>query len=199
MITAVILAAGESRRMSAFKPLLPFGESTVLETVLANHQSAGMLTTFVVVGHNHQRIEEVVEPLGIPSILNEDYLDGMFSSAVAAVEFFDRMRPHPEGVLFALVDQPAIPNLIIRQVKDAFVLDPHRIVLPTYFGRRGHPVIFPWSIVREIPAYDGRGGLKGFRDLHANLILEVPVNEGAVLRDMDSPRDYEAELKRKKK
>jgi CTP:molybdopterin cytidylyltransferase MocA len=198
MIAAVILAAGESRRMGALKPLLPFGRSTMIETIIASHRSAGLQRLVIVLGHEQARIAAVVRPLGVEIVVNELYFRGMASSASAAVQHLAQSRP-PEGVLFSLVDQPSILPAVLRLVAETFERHRDRIVLPAVRGRRGHPILFPWRIAVEILSLRGETSLKTIRDAHSNEILEVSVEDDAILRDLDRPEDYQSELQRRPK
>ncbi|MBI2191424.1 MAG: nucleotidyltransferase family protein [Planctomycetes bacterium] len=191
MIPAVILAAGESRRMGNIKPLLPLGNGSVIEHVIAAHRAAGLHSILVVAGHAWPGIARALRPVGVDLVINHRYREGMLSSAVAAVQFLARGCP-PAGVLFSLADLPRLTPEVIRFVSQAFLDRPDRIVMPSVRGRKGHPIVFPWSIARDLPGYQGPDGLRGLRDLHRDRILEMPVDDEGILLDLDTPEDYQA-------
>ncbi|MDA0840416.1 MAG: nucleotidyltransferase family protein [Planctomycetota bacterium] len=192
-VTAVILAAGESSRMGKLKPLLPFGESTILETVIDQIGKAGIDEIFVVVGHEGKRIQETISSKVAGTIPNEDYRSGMFSSVLCAVRHLESRSKRPDGVLVALADQPSITSVAISGLVTSFHEYPEEILVPTFKGRRGHPIIFPFSILKGATSYTGVDGLRGFRELHSESVVEVAIDEKGILIDLDTPEEYEAE------
>ena len=192
-VTAVILAAGESSRMGKLKPLLPFGDSTILETVIDHINAGGITDIIVVVGHKADQIQESICSDVATTILNEDYREGMFSSVLCAVRHLKAEQSQPHGVLIALADQPSISSAAVARLVKSFHEFPEEILVPSFSGRRGHPIVFPFTILKGVTAYTGTGGLRGFRDLHSESVVEVAIDEEAILIDLDTPEDYEAE------
>jgi molybdenum cofactor cytidylyltransferase len=192
-MTAVILAAGESSRMGTFKPLLPFGKSTILETVIDKIGQAGIADIFVVVGHEGEQIRKTIPSNVAATIQNEDYKKGMFSSILCAVNQLESYHTKPDGVLIALADQPSISSAVITRLVKSFHEYPEEILAPTFKGRRGHPIVFPFSILKGATSYTGKDGLRGFRELHSESVVEVAIDEEAILIDLDTPEEYEAE------
>src|SRR5688572_14602734 len=110
-IAAVLLAAGRSSRMGAFKPLLPFGDRTVVEACIDNLRSGGAGEVIIVVGQRAEEMRERLENLPVSIALNPDPGSGMGVSIARGVE---KVSSDAEAVLIALVDQPAIPPEVIR-------------------------------------------------------------------------------------
>lgn len=189
MISAVLLAAGRSRRMGAFKPLLPFGEHTVAEACIDNLQKGGVGEIVVVVGHRADEVRERLKHLQVRFAVNEDALSEMGVSVARGVE---QVSAHSEAVFIALVDQPAVPPEVIK-----FLIKEHertgaRLVVPEYEGRGGHPVLIDSSLREELLNLDPERGLRSLFAAHRDEVLRVPVFTPYVARDMDTWEDYRA-------
>src|SRR5947199_7233 len=112
-IAAILLAAGRSRRMGAFKPLLPFGESTVIESCIINLRSAGIEEIIIVIGHRADDVRKQLKHYDLAFAINPDPDSEMSASIACGVELANHQA---EAVLIALVDQPAFSDEIIRQL-----------------------------------------------------------------------------------
>lgn len=190
-IWAVVLAAGESRRMGKPKMLLPFGGKTIIETILDTIAQSGIDGTIVVLGADREAIEKRIESYDIRSVLNAEYRAGMLSSVQAGVR---ALPDDAEAFILFLGDQPMVPYKIIDDLIEAYRITGKEIVLPVYRGKSGHPVLIVSDYREEI--YDLSGGI-GLRELmcrHTVNTLRVPVEVSAVCRDIDDPADYEREL-----
>ena len=188
MIGGVILAAGYSSRMGDFKPLLPVGGVPALQRSIECLKAAGAETA-VVTGHRHTELSPLIGACGAAELVNPDYDAGMFTSVLAGVRHFAALGA--EGVLLLPCDCAAVPKEAVRQLI-ACAGDRGEYALPTYQGKNGHPLWIPARYFDEILHYDGPGGLKGARSLHADTLTRLPMPwEGTVL-DMDTPEDYQA-------
>lgn len=191
MIAGILLAAGESKRMEgAFKPLLKWGTRTVVAECVHQLNDSKIDEVFVVLGHRERDIRQSMAGAGVQYAINEHYEKGMFSSVKIG---WAQIAPATEGVLIALVDQPMITTAIINKLIDAFKEGKKRIVIPTYQGKQGHPVILSTEFEEELMLMDDEtpNGLKALIDAHRDDILEVPVDSSAILEDIDRPEDYE--------
>ena len=113
MIAAILLAAGQSRRMGAFKPLLPFGGRTVVETCVDNLRLAGVAEVVVVVGHRGAEVRARLQDTALRFAVNEEADSEM---AVSIAKGMAQLPANAEAVLIALGDQPAITADVIRRV-----------------------------------------------------------------------------------
>jgi CTP:molybdopterin cytidylyltransferase MocA len=189
-VAAIILAAGRSERMGAFKPLLPFGPTTVIETCIENLRGGGVGTVFVVLGQG-PRAEELKQHLRnarVSFAINPDPQSQMSASIACGV------RELPEGtkaVIINPVDHAAVPGevieLLISQWKKGA-----RLVKPTWNERGGHPVLVDLGFRDELLSLDPNGGLKAFFSIHQAQVKRVPVNSNYIARDMDTWDDYRA-------
>lgn len=194
-IVAVILAAGASTRMGRPKMLLPFGDSTVIETVVQNVAASRASHAVVVLGHGWTRIYTLLEHLPVEIIVNPRPEMGMISSAQWALA---QMNQSADGVLFVLGDQPLIPTWVHDSVIDAFGYHPESIIVPTYQGKRGHPVLFSARFRDEILNLPPDKGLNTLLHQYPASVHEVPVDTDTILLQMNTPEEYQQLLERVK-
>jgi molybdenum cofactor cytidylyltransferase len=191
MISGILLAAGESSRMQgAFKPLLKWGKRTVIGECVHQMRNSRLAEIFVVLGHREMEIRQTLSGSGVQYVINEDYKRGMLSSIKAGLSL---LSPNADAALIALVDQPMITREITNSLIDAFNAGEKGIALPTYRGKRGHPVIVAAKYFEDIMQLDEDSpeGMRQFIAGHRNDTLEVPVDTPAVIEDIDLPEDYE--------
>ncbi len=193
-VVGVVLAAGESRRMGKLKALLPFGDRTVIEQVIHNLLQAELDVIAVVLGHRASEISEVLAPLPVQIFYNADYREGMTSSVQVA---FRHINPVPEAYMLALVDQPHLGREPAQCVLEAYTQMPYQgIVIPTYQGKRGHPIILGRKYRQEVLALGRDQSLNQVTRGHPEDTLEIPLADDLILQDMDYSEEYEAVLKR---
>jgi len=190
-VVGLVLAAGESRRMGKLKALLPFGERTVIEQVIHDLLQVDLDGVAVVLGHRAEEIAAVVESLPVQLIYNADYLQGMTSSAQAAMR---EIAPIPEAYMLALVDQPHLGCEPAQRVLEAFRQSQKGLVIPTYQGKRGHPIALSRKYRDEALALGPDQGLNLVTRGHPDDTLEIPLADDFILQDMDYPEEYEAML-----
>lgn len=188
MISAILLAAGESRRMGDFKQLLDYRGRTFVECCADNLLAAHLDEVIVVTGHRQADVRRALSARSVRVVYNEDYRAGMSSSIQCGVRALDART---EAVLIALADQPQIPTAVINQVIAAYHTQGSRIVIPTYDGRRGHPVLLSAQLQNEILAIDPAIGLKQVVVANQAATFYTEVSNDEVLWDFDYPEDYE--------
>jgi CTP:molybdopterin cytidylyltransferase MocA len=188
-ISAILLAAGRSRRMGAFKPLLPFGGCSVVEACVSNLLASGVEEIVVVVGHRADEVRERLAHLPLRFAVNDDAESGMGVSIARGIE---QISSDAEAVLLALVDQPAIPPEVISFLITERKRTSARLVMPEYEGRGGHPVLIDLSFREELLNLDPQRGLRGLFDAHRAEVLRARVASPYVARDMDRWDDYRA-------
>jgi len=190
-IGAMILAAGESRRMGEPKLLLLFGERTIIEAVVSSVIHSKVDEVLVVLGSSAEKIEEKIKDFSLRITVNPDYKQGMLSSVQWG---FKEIPKEIQGVLVCLGDQPSISTGIIDRVIDAYNRTGKGIVVPTYKKRRGHPVLIDMKYLEEIQNLSPEVGLRGVVYNHPQDTLEVEVDTSSILRDIDNADDYNKEL-----
>ncbi len=194
MIWAMILAAGESKRMGKPKLLLPFGEKTIIETVIDSVVQSKVEKVLVILDSNREKIEEKIKSFPLEIAVNPNFQSGMLSS----VQFgFQALPENTQAVLVVLGDQPAISSAIIDKIIDAYKRTGKGIVLPVYKNERGHPVLIDMKYRNEVENLSPDIGLRGTVYNHPEDILEVEVETSSILRDIDDLENYKRGLKDK--
>ncbi|MCM3869391.1 MAG: nucleotidyltransferase family protein [Pyrinomonadaceae bacterium] len=187
-IAAILLAAGKSRRMGAFKPLLPFGKTTVIRSCIQNLYQAGVEDIVVVLGHRAEELQEDLGDLKLRFALNPNATSEMGASIACGVR---EIPSDARAVLVTLTDQPAVPPDVIRAIVVEWKSG-QRLVIPEFQGRGGHPVLVDLRFREELLSLDSTGGLRSFLKGHREQVLRLPVNSPFIARDMDTWDDYGA-------
>jgi molybdenum cofactor cytidylyltransferase len=188
LISAIVLAAGKSERMGSPKALLPISGRTFLENIIDAVSRTSIEETVVVVGHHRKEIEAAVKLQSV--VFNPDYEKGMITSFQAGIR---ALSWDASGAVLFLVDHPLVePATIEAMIAN---LAPNRIVLPTFQGRRGHPVLFASEVLAEVLALPSSEGANIVVRKDPNRIVEVPVNAPGILVDVDTPEQFEKLLR----
>lgn len=184
MIGGIVLAAGYSSRMGAFKPLLELGGQSALRRAVSALQAAGAVCA-VVTGHRREELAAQIAEAGAEELYNPDYDGGMFTSVRRGVAHFAALGA--EGVLLLPCDCPAVPAEAVRELLSCAG---EEFAVPVYRGKKGHPLWIPRRYFDEILAHDGTQGLKGVTRRHEDRMLRLTVPFEGVVLDMDRPEDY---------
>jgi molybdenum cofactor cytidylyltransferase len=188
-VAAILLAAGQSTRMGAFKQLLPFGNKTVIENCIDYLSEGGADPIVVVVGHRAEDIRAHLQHLAVRFALNPDPESEMGASIACGAR---ELPADSEAVLIAPTDFPAIPAAVVTILIDSWRTRPARLLAPKYEGRGGHPVLIDLCFREQLLNLDPQRGLRGLFDEHREVTLRVPVNSPFVARDIDTWDDYRA-------
>lgn len=187
MIWAVVLAAGESRRMGTQKLLLPFGETTVVGAVVRTAQASRADKVLVVLGADREAVRSEVAVRGVDFTVNNDFHLGMLSSVQAGF----RALPAGAGAAVILLgDQPFLAASVVDAVIAAFEAGGRGLVLPAFLGRRGHPILVDLKYRDEVLGFDQTDGLRRLLRAHPDDVFEVETADPNILRDLDTPEDY---------
>ena len=191
-VYAVIPAAGRSRRMGTAKQLLPFGDRTILETVIENVLAAPIGGLAVV---THSAVADAMDLAEDPrflTVINDDAESQMLDSIRMGIDALQRRgQPQPDsGILVCPGDMPGIDTAALTACIHEF--DGHRdaIVVAAYRSKRGHPIVIPMSLTPELPTI-AEGGLAHLLQRHAERIHAVECPTPTVTCDIDTPDDYE--------
>jgi molybdenum cofactor cytidylyltransferase len=194
MICAIVLAAGESRRMGRPKLLLPFGERTIIETVVNNAVQSKADEVLVVLGSDAEEIAERIRDLPVKTSINPNFRQGMLSSIQWG---FETLPEDTRAILVMLGDQPLIPSSVIDRMIDAHKQTQKSIILPVCNKKRGHPILIDMKYRDEVKRLSPDIGLRALAHNHTEDILEVEVGTSSILRDIDTVEDYSKEIKGK--
>lgn len=187
MITAIILAAGESKRMGEPKMLMPWGKSTVLQTVISTFQASGVKDILVVTGGAHQQVENLIGKT-VETVFNENYQNGEMLSSIQ-LGLSVKMR-EASAALICLGDQPQVEERSVRKICNTFLASKSQIVVPSYEMRRGHPWLVARPLWDELLAMKPPKTPRDFLKKHARAIHYVIVDTPSVIADLDTPEDY---------
>jgi len=189
MLSAILLAAGKSKRMGNLKQLMPLGKSTILEQTIANLLSSVVDEVIVVVGYRAEEVIKTIAPRPVKIAINPDYQQGMSTSIIAGLNL---VTSQAQAVMLALGDQPFTSSQTINRLIAEFHRHDKGIVVPTYQGRRGHPIIFAAKYKAELLKLKGDIGGREIIKHHPQDVLEVAVDTESVTWDIDTRDDYHA-------
>ena len=187
MITALILAAGQSRRMGQPKMLLPWGGTTVLGQVIHIFKAASVEDILVVTGGAREQVEALVGA-SARTVFNPSFAEGEMLSSIQVG--LAELKPRAEAVLIGLGDQPQVQERSVRLVVEEYTNSKASLVVPSFQMRRGHPWLATRRHWDEILHMDPGDTLRDFLNRHATDICYVEVNDPGILKDLDTPDDY---------
>jgi molybdenum cofactor cytidylyltransferase len=188
-VTAVVLAAGQAKRMGQTKQLLPWGETTVLAQVLRNVEASAVHNILVVTGHEAEKVEQIATESGAETVFNPVYGAGeMVSSLQTAVS---HLPDHIAAVLVVLADQPMVETAVIDQLLEAYWQQKGRLIAPVYQGKRGNPVLIDRAYFAELLDLPADSAPRHLLRRHESDLHLVPVASDSVLHDLDHPGEYE--------
>lgn len=190
-IRAIILAAGESKRMGFPKMLLDFNGKSMLERVIENVRSSEVSDIMVVLGAEREKLTQLVKRSDVNYCYNDHYKKGMLSSVRCGVA---NTPGDCDAVIIFQGDQPLITREIINRVIEAYRSGDKEIVIPVYKKKRGHPLLIGRKYLEKIDLLDDNEGLRSLAYLYSDDVLEVETDDQAILRDFDTYDEYKKEL-----
>jgi molybdenum cofactor cytidylyltransferase len=189
MIAAIILAAGESKRMGRVKQLLPFRGGTILGQITENLLQSQAAEIVVVLGYQAEKIAPQIARERVKIVVNPDFKQGMSSSIKCGLSHISEAA---DGVMIVLGDQPLIEKETIDLLIEKHRQSDRGITLPVYKGIRGHPVIFKMKYKDELLRLTGDIGGKQIVERHPSDVLEVEVDSESVIISIDVESDYQS-------
>jgi len=172
--------------MGAFKPLLPFGDKTVIESCIDYLKSGGVETIVVVLGHREADVRAHLGNSPVVFTVNPDPSSEMADSIRCGVKV---LPSNASANLIALVDHPAVPSEVVSTLVSEWKKG-SQLIIPTWHGRGGHPVLVDLAFREELENLDARTGLKALFQKHANLVSRIEMPSPYIARDMDTWDDY---------
>jgi len=197
-VAAIVLAAGRSTRMGGPNKLLETISGKPLVRIAAEQALSSRASPVVVVsGHERARVEAALAGLDVRLVHNPDYPQGLSTSVRAGLA---ALPPESEAAIVCLGDMPQVTSALIDRLIAAF--DPERnalVVLPTFDGKRGNPVLWSRRFFPELMALEGDVGARHLIGAYPEVVTEVPVENAAAMADIDTPdalRAAKAEMER---
>ncbi len=186
-IPAIIPAAGRSHRMGTLKPLLDAGGSTFLARILCTLREGGADPLIVVLRDKGGPVEAEAREHGAGVILNPHPAQGPVSSLRAGLR---AVPAAAEAVLFAPVDHPLFHPGTVRALIEAFRRTGAPVVIPSFEGWRGHPVLFSRQVFPELLDDVLPEGARTVVRRYLSERVQVQVDDAGILADIDTPEDY---------
>jgi molybdenum cofactor cytidylyltransferase len=183
-VTAVLLAAGRSQRMGTPKQLLKIEGKPFIRHCLDALVTSGIADIVVVLGAFQEKIEPVITDLPVRIVSNPAMESEMAESVRLGLDAVDDQS---SGILIHLCDHPLVTAETCEKLLNAHLSDPFKIVIPTYEARRGHPTLFPTSLIRAILS---GGNLKDIIRANSESVESVSVDDQGTIWDIDSLDDY---------
>lgn len=188
MISAILLAAGQSKRMGKPKMLLPWGKETVLGHIISVLQSAEIEDILVITGSAREKVAALANSFHVRTVFNAEYEHGEMLSSIQCG--LGALQPKAEAVLICLGDQPQVEERSVHLIIEEYVRSNGALIVPSHNMRRGHPWLIAkkwWNEILEMRAPDS---LREFLNRHSRDIHYLAVDTPSVLADLDTPEDY---------
>jgi molybdenum cofactor cytidylyltransferase len=190
-LAGVVLAAGRSERMGRPKALLDFRGRPFVVRILEALEALRLKPRLVVLGIDAPRIRPVLAGHECMIVENPDAESGPIGSLRAALAALKPVRP--AAILAWPVDLPQVRVSTVERLLEAHRHAHAPAVVPSFAGRRGHPVIWDAALFEELEASEAatRHGARAVLHAHQSELLTVAVDDPAVIDDLNTPKDYE--------
>jgi molybdenum cofactor cytidylyltransferase len=195
IISAILLGAGESKRMGVDKLSLPWRRKTVLEHCFETLLQSEVQEIVVVLGTRNKRVKNRFQGKKTKVVVNPYSKRGMSTSIRKGLQ---AIHPGSAGILIALGDQPFLKTRTINALVRAFDRRENGIIIPSFQGRMGHPVIFHKRYRKELLNLRGDVGGRTVVERHPEEVKVVPVKSEGVVKDVDTWQDYVKEVREKR-
>ncbi len=187
-IAVLLLAAGESKRMGSVKQEMPYNGTPLVRHTAQTILECEPVQTIVVVGHRCEAVTALLDELDLLIVHNPNYKKGRMSSVAAG---FRAISAECDGVMVCLADQPLIRVADLRFIADEFTKKRNDfIVVPTYNGKRGNPIVAPHAMLRDIEDGELNLGCRRLIENNPQRVTTVAMDSDRVLTDVDTPDDY---------
>ena len=189
MVTGVILAAGQARRMGQPKQLLSLGGQSMVWHVVATACRADFHEVIVITGAYGDQVAEAIKGLPVKIINNEQWADGQSTSVKKAVQ---SVNPKSQAVAFLLADQPLIDVGLLNEVIATYLATKSSIIMPRTLNKPGNPVLFDLGVWRSaLLELSGDEGARQIIKKNQGCIQYVESLDGEMFFDVDTPAEFE--------
>ena len=188
---AVVLAAGESRRLGEPKQLVRWRDSTLIVHAVRAAQAVCGPNVVVVTGAHREKIERELEPLAVTTTFNPRWADGLATSLRAGIE---ALPSACEAALLLTCDQPLVTGAALDSLVDRWRTHPERAVASSYSDTVGVPAVLPARLFGALGAITGDRGARVVLRAEGERLEVVPVAEAAL--DVDDAPALAALLRR---
>jgi len=190
MISAIILAGGESKRMGRPKMLLPWGTDSVLGHVISVFEAAGVEDILVVTGGAHEQlVSHLADRANVRTAFNPDYAQGEMLSSIKCG--LAGLGLETDAALIGLGDQPQVQEMTVRRVCAAYLDRESALVVPSYHMHRGHPWLIARALWSEFIDVGPNQTARDFLNANARKIEYLNIDSPSLIEDLDTPGDYQ--------
>ncbi|HEV3164348.1 MAG TPA: nucleotidyltransferase family protein [Isosphaeraceae bacterium] len=195
MIAAIVPAAGSSRRMGEPKLLLPIHGVSMIARVVRALKEGGADRVVVVAppetiaGAALIAAEAAAQAAHV--IVPPEQPTDMRASVEVGLAWLQAQSEPPSAVLLTPADSPGLSAATVALVIERGLREPDAIIVPAFETRRGHPVLIPWKLAREIPRLPTGKGINALLTAHADRVREIPITDPSITADLDTPEDYQ--------
>lgn len=191
-IGALIVAAGLSSRMGAFKPMLPLGDTTVIGRSVQTLLNCGVSPVVVVTGRESERLTAYLEPFGAECICNERFAEtDMFYSACMGMH---RLLDRTDRFYFLPADSPLFSKETLSALNKRMDEGDCDVIRPCFKGRGGHPILINSAKLHALLAFSGDGGMRRAFEFAECREIKLECGDIGITMDADTPEDYKRML-----
>lgn len=182
---AVIVAAGTSSYMEDFKPMLKIDGTTVIKRIITTLKQADVEDIVVVTGDRAEKLEKHISHMGVICMRNERFFETeMLDSVIIGLKYLNQKC---NGIFLVPVDIPLFSErslgILLNNTAD--------ILIPTYNGKEGHPVLISSGMIPLLLSYHGTDGLRGAIEYSRKRVMQIPVEDEGILLHVNTENDYE--------
>jgi molybdenum cofactor cytidylyltransferase len=186
MISAIVLAAGSSKRMGFCKQLLKINGITMIEHVVSNIGDSMVDNIIVVLGFNADEISKKLSNKKLKIVINKDYEKGMSTSLKVGLKAVNK---DTKAIIFLNSDQPFIKSHIINRIIEEYERTSSLIIVPTHKGKKGHPVLLDISFRSDIMKIQGDVGARNIIRKYNTHVSNIEIDSNSILIDFDRIKD----------
>jgi molybdenum cofactor cytidylyltransferase len=189
-VAGVVMAAGRSSRMGANKLLMEDGGKPIVARVVEQAREAGLAEIIVVTGHQEAEVRAALAGHGVRFVPCPDYADGLSASLRCGLR---ALSADIDAALVLLGDMPRVgTNLLRRMIAGFNPTEGRAIIVPSFQGKRGNPVLWDRRFFAEMTALAGDVGARHLIGEHAELVTEIEAEDAGIFLDIDTPEAYRA-------
>ena len=187
MISSILLAAGQSKRMSGENKLIKSVKGIpLIKCALNNILKSHVNEIIIVLGYQNETIEKLIDKTSrIKFVFNSNFESGMASSIIKGIK---KLSKKTDSFFISLGDMPSINydtyNQLIKCNKNK------KAIVPMFKGQQGNPVLFPKSFEEKLLSIQGDSGAKKILEINKKEVLNLEINDPGIIRDLDVPNDF---------
>ena len=187
MISAILLAAGQSKRMNGENKLIKeIQDIPLIKLSVKNILASSIDELIIVLGYQKEIIEKLIDKNEkIKFVFNKDFESGMASSIKTGL---DNLSEKTEAFFICLGDMPMVNHDIYNQIIRS--KNNKEIIVPTYKGQQGNPVLFSNSMRNKIMNIQGDIGAKKILELNKDKILNLDINDQSITKDFNTKSNF---------